>query len=218
MERALARGVPFEADRRVLTPAGATKFVHTIGKPVFGEGGQVLGLFGTVADVTERKEMEAALRESRRFAESITEHSTSIIFVFDLETMSNVYSNRNVGEFLGYPVEQVQAMGENLLPQMIHPDDLPRVLSHFAQFADKADGEVVEMEYRARHAQGEWRWIWNPGGGVPAPPGRIALSDHGDGAGHHRAQARRGGRAPGRAAGPRLRRGAGSEDAGAGDR
>ena len=105
--------------------------------------------------------MEAALRESRRFAESITEHSTSIIFVFDLETMSNIYSNRNVGEFLGYSVAQVQALGDGLLAAMLHPDDLPAVQSHFGAFAGKADGEVVEMEYRARHVSGEWRWIWN---------------------------------------------------------
>ena len=159
--RALTEGVPFEADRRVVTPDGVVKFVHTIGHPLIGAGGEVTGLFGTVADVTERKTMEAALRESRRFAESITEHSTSIIFVFDLETMSNIYSNRNVGEFLGYSVEQVQALGDGLLAAMLHPDDLPAVQSHFAQFADKADGEVVELEYRARHAGGEWRWIWN---------------------------------------------------------
>ena len=161
MARALAQGVPFECDRRVITPDGTVKFVHTIGAPVFGEGGQVVGLFGIVADVTERKAMEETLRASQRFAESITNHSTSIIFVFDLDTMSNVYSNRNVGEFLGYSVAQVQAMGRDLLSIMLHPEDLPRVQSHFGQFADKADGEVIEMEYRARHASGEWRWIWN---------------------------------------------------------
>ena len=112
-------------------------------------------------DITEQKQAEQALRESKQFIESITDHSTSIIFVFDLDTMANVYSNRNVGEFLGYSAQQVQEMGDALLPMMLHPDDLPRVQSHFAEFAGKADGEVVELEYRARHASGVWRWIWN---------------------------------------------------------
>ena len=111
--------------------------------------------------MAERAAAEQALRESKQFIESITDHSTSIIFVFDLETMVNIYSNRNVGEFLGYTTQQVQDMGDALLPMMLHPDDLSRVQSHFAEFADKADGEVVEIEYRARHADGVWRWIWN---------------------------------------------------------
>ena len=47
------------------------------------------------------------------------------------------------------------------MPFIIHPDDLPRLRAHLADFAGRADGEVVEFEYRARHAGGEWRWIWN---------------------------------------------------------
>lgn len=115
----------------------------------------------TFTDVSERKAAEDALRESQRFAQSIAEHSTSIIFVFDLQTLSNTYSNRTVADFLGYPPEQIQAMGGDLLPLMIHPDDLPRLRTHLGEFAGRADGEVVEFEYRARHVSGEWRWIWN---------------------------------------------------------
>ncbi len=111
--------------------------------------------------IAERAKIEQSLRESNQFIQSITEHSTSIIFVFDLDTMANVYSNRNVGDFLGYSPKQVQDMGDALLPAMLHPDDLARVQAHFTEFAGKEDGEVEEIEYRVRHVGGEWRWIWN---------------------------------------------------------
>ena len=114
-----------------------------------------------VRDISERKRMEEALQESRQFAQSLTENSASIIFVFDLETRSNVYSNRDVAEFLGYTPAEVAAAGGSLLPRMIHPDDLPRLLEHLAQFETVEDDTVVEFEYRAKHVSGEWRWIWN---------------------------------------------------------
>ncbi len=129
--------------------------------PMQGASDEVIGVVGVGHDITERQAMEQALRESRQLAESIADSSTSIIFVFDLDAQANVYANRNVGEFLGYAPDQVRAMGADLLPQMLHPEDLPRVLSHFGDFGAAADGEVIEIEYRARHADGSWRWIWN---------------------------------------------------------
>ncbi len=114
-----------------------------------------------VRDISERRRMEEALQESRQFAHSIAENSASIIFVFDLETQSNVYSNRDVAEFLGCTPAEIAAAGGSLLPQIIHPDDLPRLMAHLAEFESAEDGAVMEFEYRAKHASGEWRWIWN---------------------------------------------------------
>ena len=140
---------------------GAELHVALTISPIHDTQGQVIGLSCIARDITERKAMEEALQESRRFAHSIAENSASIIFVFDLETRSNVYSNRDVAEFLGYAPEQIIALGQDLLPAMIHPDDMPRLQAHLDDFTNRADGEVVEFEYRAKQADGQWRWIWN---------------------------------------------------------
>ncbi len=112
-------------------------------------------------EITDRKQAELALRESKRFAESICEHSTSFIYVFDLDIMTIVYSNKDVAEFLGYGLEQIQAMGMNFLPSIIHPDNLPYMMAHVEQFNNVKDGEVVEFEQRVKHVSGEWRWLWH---------------------------------------------------------
>ena len=101
------------------------------------------------------------MRESKRFAESVTEQSTSIIYVFDLDTMTSAYANKDVAEFLGYGLEQIQAMGANFLPSIIYPDDLPYTMQHLEDFQNVKDGEVIEFEQRVKHASGEWRWLWN---------------------------------------------------------
>jgi PAS domain S-box-containing protein len=122
--------------------------------------GAVEYIIGTGIDITERKQAEEALRESKQFAESVTDNSTSSIYVLDLETMSNVYSNKEATEFLGYGLEYIQQMGANFLTSIIHPDDLPYRMMVLEQFQNVKDNEVVEFEQRVKHSSGEWRWLW----------------------------------------------------------
>ncbi len=112
------------------------------------------------AENSERKQAEEALRESKHFAESIAENSTSIIYLFDLETRRNAYSNRSLGEFLGYSQTQILELGDNIVPTIIHPEDLPRIEQHLGRFAEVTDSRVLDIEYRVKHASGDWHWIW----------------------------------------------------------
>lgn len=114
-----------------------------------------------VRDISEQRAMEEALRESQRFARSVSENSASLIWVFDLDTKTNVYANRSLGDLLGYAPEKAPAPGAELLATVIHPEDFPGLLAHFAEFQHALDDQVVEFEYRARHADGGWRWLWN---------------------------------------------------------
>jgi PAS domain S-box-containing protein len=128
--------------------------------PVVGEEGNRYGRIWTFRDITERKRAEEEIREARHFAESIAEQSTSLIYIFDIEKNENVYANRNVAQFLGYSSAQLSEMGENILPAIIHPEDLPRIGQQHARFAEVMDSRILDIEYRIRHAGGEWRWHW----------------------------------------------------------
>jgi PAS domain S-box-containing protein len=108
----------------------------------------------------ERRTAQERLRESKRFAESIAENSTSLIYLIDLETGRNTYASRDIAAHLGYSPAQIQDLGDNPLPELIHPDDRARVVRHFAQFADVRDTRVIDLEYRVKHASGDFRWIW----------------------------------------------------------
>ena len=111
--------------------------------------------------MAERKAAEEALRESKRFAESIAENSTGIIYLFDLETRRSAYTNRCAAEILGYSSAQILEMGgDSFLPTIIHPEDLVRLTQIHAQLAAASDGCVFECEYRVKHASGNWRWLW----------------------------------------------------------
>ena len=118
-------------------------------------------LVAVVRDITERQRAEEELRENQRFAESIAENSTSQIYIFDLETRRNIYTNRNAAEPLGYSRAQILELGEDFLLKIIHPEDLARVAQSNAELTAAADGFVFDYEFRLRHPSGEWRWMWS---------------------------------------------------------
>lgn len=103
--------------------------------------------------------IQQAHDQNQRFINSILETSPSTIYIYDLEQQRNVYSNRNMLELLGYSQAAVQAMGSNVMLYLCHPDDLERVIQHLQRCQTLGGHEVVEIEYRFRHANGYWVWL-----------------------------------------------------------
>ena len=95
-----------------------------------------------------------------RFAERLADDSPSLLFVFDLDTQTTVYHNRDVSAFLGCTPEQTRAMGADFLPAIVHPDDLARVHAHLNEWAGMTDSQTGEFEARIRHADGAHHWVW----------------------------------------------------------
>jgi PAS domain S-box-containing protein len=62
-------GKDFDAHFRIVLPDGATRYVYGTGHPVFNAPGDLVGFFGTVMDITERKRAEEE-RERLREAQA----------------------------------------------------------------------------------------------------------------------------------------------------
>ncbi|MEG5163157.1 PAS domain S-box protein [Microcoleus sp. AT3-A2] len=116
-------------------------------------------MYGVGRDITAQKQAEAALQESQRFVERIANTSPNLLFVYDESEQRNVYSNREISDTLGYTSAEVENMGSNLLPTIIHPDDLAKFPGYFQQLENAPDGEVIEYEYRVRDKQNCWHWL-----------------------------------------------------------
>ncbi|MEG4023238.1 PAS domain S-box protein [Microcoleus sp. S13C4] len=116
-------------------------------------------IYGVGRDITAHKQAEAALQESQRFVERIANTSPNLLFVYDESEQRNVYSNREISDTLGYTSAEVENMGSNLLPTIIHPDDLAKFPGYFQQLENAPDGEVIEYEYRVRNKQNCWHWL-----------------------------------------------------------
>jgi PAS domain S-box-containing protein len=65
--RALAEGTSYEIVFRIKRPSGQIRHIETRGEAIFNSAGQVVQLFGTVVDITERKQaLEETLKALQR--------------------------------------------------------------------------------------------------------------------------------------------------------
>ncbi len=107
-------------------------------------------------DVVQQKtrDLEASLEvlhESERRFRSMVENGSDIITILDADGTRR-YVSPTSKRILGYEAEELA--GKNPF-ELIHPDDLPRVLERFAE-GIKTPELTVTMEYRTRHKDGSW--------------------------------------------------------------
>ncbi len=99
---------------------------------------------------------------SAEFLDQILSNAPDLVYVFDLTTKKNVYLNQEIGNFLGYTVEEIQAMGDQLLPALCHPEDFIRYLKeHNPELLELPDGKISEFAYRMLHKSGSYKWFYS---------------------------------------------------------
>jgi PAS domain S-box-containing protein len=97
--------------------------------------------------------------DAKPFLQKVTDIVPSVIYIYNQRSQSNEYSNRSIGEALGFSALEVKQMGAEVLGRLCHPDDLSKIAVHFSNIANLRDGAVADIEYRARHKDGHWVWL-----------------------------------------------------------
>ena len=110
-----------------------------------------------VRDITKRKQVEEKLRENHQFIQRIADTTPGILYIYDLAEETNVYVNRSVVEFLGYPPQNKYP--KQFCKQLFHPEDLPEINQHLKKLGSSPDQTIAEIEYRMLDAHGKWRWF-----------------------------------------------------------
>jgi two-component system, NtrC family, sensor kinase len=114
--------------------------------------GNLVRVQGSMADITERRQMERRLREEQEFVRRLIACFPDVIVVLDPQGRYSFVSPR-LEELLGYKPEEFIG---TTLEQRPHPEDQTKVLEFFQSLASgkRALGTV---EYRTRHKNGAWR-------------------------------------------------------------
>ena len=153
-ERRGEPGEVFASEYRVLHRDGRTVWVRNESVLVEDEESGSRYWQGFMLDITERKRVEVALRESeQRFRRSFDDAAIGMALVGTDGRL--LRTNRSLREILGYPEEEL--LGKTF-QDITHPDDLDADLYHFDRIL-AGEMRIYQIEKRYRHKEGHVVWV-----------------------------------------------------------
>jgi diguanylate cyclase (GGDEF)-like protein/PAS domain S-box-containing protein len=121
------------------------------------EDGVVTRLVGAVADVTDQVSAEEEVTAANKFLQAVMTASPDYTFISNIQTGVLVYGSRD-RDLLGVSNSSTELVGHNL-KRLVHPDDVAAWEAMNDASRDLKDGEVLQIRYRLRHADGRWHWM-----------------------------------------------------------
>ncbi len=98
------------------------------------------------------------LEETQHFLHDMLRTSPSVLYVLDYQSKLMIQGMDKFADFLGYELEDIQAMDEGVY-SLVHPDDIPKVDEQENQLAQSSDSAVVPVECRLQQKNGEYLWV-----------------------------------------------------------
>jgi PAS domain S-box-containing protein len=107
-QMAVEDGEPYDLEVRIVAENGTTRWVRTLGEPIY-EDGEIVRVRGTIQDITAHKEREAALENARERLRVLFDESPDAITIHDADG-EILDVNKNATEYLGYSREELLLM------------------------------------------------------------------------------------------------------------
>lgn len=139
---------------------GTTLTVSLVVTTILAEDGSVSGYLGIAVDITERRRIENALRESEARWQFALEGAGDGLWDWDAQT-NQIYFSRQWKHMLGYEDHEIAGNLEEW-ESRVHPDDIAGAHADLqAHFQNKTATYV--NEHRMRCKDGSYKWILDRG-------------------------------------------------------
>ena len=147
-------------EHRHQAPDGSWKDIEIYAHPVLDEGGEVAQVIEYSMDITKRKAMDAAFRESEERLKSLFANVNEYIYSVDYRDGKPVrrFDSPKCEEITGYSPEEMQA-NPRLWFEIIHEGDRRKVLDYI----DRVESGSRErpIEHRILRKDGRLVWVMN---------------------------------------------------------
>jgi signal transduction histidine kinase len=149
-------GEPRIYERSIDMPDGRLSWKTNL-LPASEGGGPLRHVVGVTRDVTFERTLAGIAENSQALIRSLGDASSNVIYLFDLKSRGIRFSTGQHNMPLGYDPAEIAEMGDQMIPRLIHPDDVATVQAHVAGLANLPDGEIATVGYRVLHRNGRYR-------------------------------------------------------------
>ena len=154
---------------RIVRPDGAVIWVERHSRGIFAENGKLLRINGMVADITQRKRTEEALRESEERLRLAVQAGRMYAFEWDLATDVIIRSSESTN-ILKWPGDPTRDTGRRFVAS-VHPDDLEvYTVSETGLTPAKPTYQIV---FRMLRPDGAVTWLEESGRAIFDGQGRM---------------------------------------------
>ena len=138
-------------EEKIIRPDGSIIDVEIVGIGVIYDGKPSAQLI--IRDITARKKVEEALCQSEEKYRFIAENMTDLVEIVDIDGIVK-YASPSHRFVLGFTPEVYEG---KVVFDFAHPEDLPYIKNKFEEMIQTSESNSVE--YRHKHANGDWIWI-----------------------------------------------------------
>jgi PAS domain S-box-containing protein len=141
-----------DLDLMVEQENGERRSVLVAPRALLDERGRIVGAINCLHDITSRKQMQAALKESEQSFRMVADNIPQLIWTNNGKGKAD-YFNLRWYEYSGLTYQDSVGLGWEAI---VHPDDAARAKQQWRQAL--AARKVFEAEYRLRRHDGAYHW------------------------------------------------------------
>ncbi|MFB2918737.1 response regulator [Aerosakkonema funiforme] len=151
--RAIADGLAYQFEFRIKRSDGQLRYIETTGEPIFNSAGQVIRLFGTVLDISDRKQAEIALRQSEQKFRKAFDH-TAVGMCLVSPTGKFMQVNSSLCQMLGYSKQELLSFN---FEEITYPDDIN---IDWKSQENLLNGEIILYHIEKRYLHKNTSIVW----------------------------------------------------------
>src|SRR5258708_1100219 len=148
-------GEPCEVDQRVRRFDNVYRWFRTNAQPLRDYSGRVIRWYGVATEIEDWKRAEDALRRSEESFRLAIDSIPGLVLTMRAQGELEFVSQQGL-DYSGKTLEELKGWTNS---DIVHPDDLSRVLATWKNSVETGHPAGYDSEYRIRRADGVYRWF-----------------------------------------------------------